>query len=228
MIVLAGYDGIEVTIPDTAYTLDGFRDWVNSDDFPERGLITYFQGDVIVDMSPERIESHNKVKAEIGRVLGNLVRQLDCGVFYTDRLWFTNDDANLSTEPDASFATWETLESGRFKLIPSTQHGQDGLEMRGRPDWVVEVISKSSVKKDKEILFKAYREAGVGEYWLIDARGDDLQFEVFNLAGDEFVQAMLSDDWIASKVFGHEFSLTRDRDRIGGRQYTLHVRTAAT
>ena len=224
MIVRTMYDDIQIDVPETAYTLNGFRDWVNSPEFPERGQISFFKKQVLVDMSPERLESHNKVKTEIAGVIGPLVKQMDIGCFYTDRLWFTNDAADISTEPDASFASWETLESGRFRVIPMRECDQDGLEMRGTPDWVVEVISTSSVVKDTDLLLRGYYEAGVVEYWLIDARGDNLLFTVYHRGQDGFVAVEPQSGWHASDVFPRQFRLERNRDRIGGWQYTLHAR----
>lgn len=38
----------------------------------------------------------------------------------------------------------------------------------GAPDWVVEILSPSSVEMDCEWKLKLYREAGVREYWIVD------------------------------------------------------------
>ncbi len=218
MIVHALYDGIEVTIPPTAYTLDGFRQWARSDAYPERGKITYTCGDVIVDMSPERSETHNQVKSEINGVLGPMIKRLDLGRYMPDGMWITNDEADLSNEPDAVFASWETLESGRAVL------SSDELELIGTPDWVLEIVSKSSVRKDTKILVDRYHRGGIREYWIIDARGDDLQFTVLQHEEQGYVAAPAADGWTASRVFAREFRLDRQRDRVGGWQYTLHVR----
>ncbi len=201
MIVRTMYDDIQVDVPETAYTLDGLRAWVNSPDFPERGPITFFKKQVLVDMSLERVESHNKLKTEINGVIGPLVKRMDLGCYYSDRLRFTNDNADVSTEPDATFAIWETLDAGRFRVIPMRESEEDGLEMRGTPDWVVEVISTSSVDRDTDLLLRGYYEAGVTEYWLIDARGDELHFTVFHRGPNRFAPVEPRDGWHTSNVF---------------------------
>lgn len=38
----------------------------------------------------------------------------------------------------------------------------------GAPDWVIEILSPSSVKMDCERKVKLYRETGVREYWIVD------------------------------------------------------------
>jgi hypothetical protein len=37
---------------------------------------------------------------------------------YGDRAFYTNEDAEVSTEPDISFVSWEALESGRVSITP--------------------------------------------------------------------------------------------------------------
>lgn len=93
MIVHTVYENVQISIPDSAYTLDGFRSWAASDGFPDRGQVSFFNGEVFIDMSPEKVESHNKVKAEIDRVIGTFVRAHDMGNYHPDGLWLTNDEA---------------------------------------------------------------------------------------------------------------------------------------
>lgn len=39
----------------------------------------------------------------------------------------------------------------------------------GAPDWIIEIVSPSSAKMDYERKVHLYREAGVREYWIVDA-----------------------------------------------------------
>ena len=223
MIARATYPEWPVTIPDSAHTLNGFRAWVMSDDFPQRGDISFFDGEIYIDMSPEKYQTHNKVKAEINHVVYSLVKQLGLGDYYPDGAWLTNETAGLSTEADATFASWDTLRSGRARFVPS-KDDDDSIEMQGSPDWVLEVVSDTSVRKDTKQLPDLYHRAGIREYWLIDARGANVKFTVFfhELAG--YVAAKNVGGWVTSRVFGRQFRLERTRDQIGGWQYTLHVR----
>jgi len=211
-------------VPPAAVTLDGFRAWARSDSYPEYGHITFVNGRLIIDMSPERYESHLKLKGTIHRVLDTLVTEEDLGEFYPDGGFFTHDLAGVSNEPDAMFASWETLESD--KLTPPTDLPQDGKhkELVGTPDWVCEVLSDSSVKKDTKDLRGAYHKAGIPEYWLIDARGEEIDFQILVWQTDGYVVAKDQDGWRPSPVFDCEFQLTRKRNRIGNWQYDLKRR----
>src|SRR5215208_3739768 len=167
-IRLDGRDAPAVRIPAAAATLEGFRAWATSDAFPERGRFSFIGGELHIDLSPEELDTHNKVKTEVGRAIGNLNRDLDLGEYSSDGTLVTNEAAGLSTEPDGTFVTWRSFEAGRVRLTPRPDRPGQYVELVGAPDWVMEVVSRSSVAKDTEALVGAYHRAGVAEYWIID------------------------------------------------------------
>src|SRR5207248_1954776 len=72
-------EAFEINVPPAAQSLEGFRAWAVSDDFPERGRIAFLDGEVFVDMSPEEIHDHGQVKLEITTALFGLVKKLKSG-----------------------------------------------------------------------------------------------------------------------------------------------------
>lgn len=66
---------------------------------------------------------------------------------------------------------------------------------QGAPDWVIEIASPSSNKMDYEWKVKLYREAGVREYWIVDAEAETVTVYDFDDAGTarESVQDMNRD-----------------------------------
>jgi Uma2 family endonuclease len=214
----------EICIPASAHTLAGFRAWATSDDFPERGRFSFIDGEIYIDMSPEELETHVKVKVELGYVLVGLNKKLKLGEFYSDGALVSNPAANLSTEPDAIFITWETLEAGRVRLVP--REGAEGqyIEVEGTPDWVVEVVSKYSVGKDTRRLRKQYHRAGVPEYWLIDARSDAVDFQILVREEADYRNQTDRGGWQTSPLFGRRFRLVRKKGRMGLWEYTLQAK----
>ena len=213
-------------IPASALTLEGFRAWAKSDDFPERGRISFVYPEIFVETSPEELQTHGKVKLAITVALARLIERQDLGEFYPDRTLVTNEAAGLSTEPDGTFVTWEGLESGRVQLVPREEEPEQFLEVQGTPDWVLEIVSKTSVRKDTRRLREAYHRAGVPEYWLIDARRQDIAFDVLRHTPAEYVPAAGRGGWQRSAVFGRLFRLQRQRGRLGLWRYTLLSRAA--
>lgn len=43
------------------------------------------------------------------------------------------------------------------------------------PDLVIEIISPSSLKSDRDTKFKLYERTGVGEYWIVDTRSQTIE-----------------------------------------------------
>jgi Uma2 family endonuclease len=219
-------DGLCLCMPVRAATLAGFRAWVTSDDFPEWVRVTFVDQEIYLDMSKEELETHAKVKAEVCRVLLNLAKELKTGDFYLDGVLISNEAAEFSNNPDALFVLLESIEKNRVRMLP--REGEEGqfLEIEGTPDWVLEVISHSSVTKDTKKLRRAYHRAGIREYWLIDARGDTIDFQILYWRKKGYVAAPNRDGWQRSEVFGREFRLVRERNRLGRWEYTLEIRLA--
>jgi Uma2 family endonuclease len=219
-------DRYDLHVPASAFTIAGFRAWAKADDFPENVRVTFIDGEIYLDMSNEEIETHVAVKGEIGRVLMNLNRELKLGKFYADGVLVSNEQANVSNNPDGLFVTYDALRVARVELVPREDATGQYIEMTGTPDWVLEVVSLSSVGKDTRRLREAYHRAGIPEYWLVDARGEEIAFHILLHRKSGYAAAPLRDGWQRSRVFGWSFRLERQRDEMGLWEYTLHVREA--
>ena len=222
-IILPGRE--EIYLPPSAFTHAGFREWSTSPECPERGRITFLEDEIIIDMSGEEIEGHIKVKGEVAYALIHLNKKLDLGEVYPDGAQISNEEAVVSNIPDAAFASWESLESGRVRSVPKKNDEGFYVELEGSPDWVCEVVSDSSVRKDTVRLRKAYHRAGIREYWLIDARGDEIDFQIlWHEAADYVAAPARRGGWQESRVFKRLFRLRRERGRLDRWKYTLQIK----
>lgn len=79
-------------------------------------------------------------------------------------------------------------------------------------------------RKDTIWLPEAYHAASVREYWLVDARGEEINFTLRVWRSNEFEIPPDVDGWRDSEVFGCAVRLDRERDRVGGWSYTLLIR----
>jgi Uma2 family endonuclease len=209
-----------LTVPHEAFDHAGFRAWVTSDAFPHGVRTTYVRGEVLVEMSPESLEAHNQVKLAMTLAIGSLVRERDLGVVYPDGALLTNEAAGVSAEPDLTFVSWAAFDDGRVRLLPRADQS-DFIEIVDSPDLVVEIVSDSSVRKDTSLLRDAYGRAGVGEYWLIDARGAEITFVILSNVAGAFVSSADPSIRQTSSVLGGRWSLTRHRNRAGRFSYSL-------
>lgn len=216
------FDQGKLHIPLGIDDLASFRRWVRSDEFPKEGRICFLQGEVWVDMSREQFYSHNQVKTEFTRVISTLVKSERLGPWCSDGMRLSNPNAELSCVPDGFFFYHQSLDSGRIRPIEGAEGGC--VEFEGTPDMALEVVSDSSEKKDSQMLHERYWKAGITEYWIVDARDDRLEFEVFKHGPKGYIGTRKQSGWAKSKVFGKSFRLMRQHDQRGNSEYTLEVR----
>jgi Uma2 family endonuclease len=218
------FDDVAVCIPQAAFQFEGFRAWTLSDDFPEEGRIAFIDGEVFVDMSKEEITTHAILKTEIGRALAQICIDQPIGMVLIDGARVANKAANVSNVPDIVFVSFDSVESGRVTLTPAKQDSDRRVEVVGSPDVVVEIVSDSSVGKDTQRLRSAYHAADIPEYWLIDARGDRIVFQILLHRRTGYTASPERDGWVRSRTFDREFRLVREANRIGLWTYRLESR----
>jgi Uma2 family endonuclease len=215
-------DAWELDIPTDVQDLEAFRRWTHSDGFPEHGRIWWLDGTVWADIGQEQLFTHNLVKTQIAAVLTAIVDGENLGVLFGDGVLLSNFTADISGNPDATFLSATTLASNRVRLIDGAETGY--VEIQGSPDLVLEVVSRSSTRKDQVLLRRAYWEAGVREYWLADARGARPTLEILRYGSRGYITTKPVDGWIRSPVFGRSFRLTQTPGVGGYPRYRLEVR----
>ena len=99
------------------------------------------------------------------------------------------------------------------------------VEVEGAPDLIVEIVSDSSVKKDTQRLPKAYYQAGVLEFWLIDARSQKLFFHIHRRGTKSFEPVVpQAGGFQRSDVLDCSYRLERSRHERGHFVYRLHLK----
>ncbi len=211
-----------VHVPVWVTDLELFRKWMHSEESPEKTPVFFLAGEVWIDMSKQQIFSHVRLKQRFFQVLGPLAQKGRLGDFLPDGLLLTNEEADLSGNPDGTFVSKESFREARVRLIEGAEDGY--VELEGSPDMVLEVVSDSSVEKDTEVLRELYWKAGIREYWLVDARGERLEFQILRHTTRGYTPVRKSAGWLKSAVFCESFRLTRQLDDLGHPDFTLEVR----
>jgi Uma2 family endonuclease len=144
------------------------------------------QGILYVDYAPDY--DHQFTVAEIHRQLANHVVEHQLGRVLPAPFEVHLSEDTRPVQPDVIFIRTSRLPAAGAKFF------------RGAPDLVVEVISPGSIRRDRNIKFAAYEQAGVAEYWLVDPKYHFV--EVYTLSGNEY--ALLGqfdgDDLLQSKI----------------------------
>jgi Uma2 family endonuclease len=197
-----------VVIPLDAYTHEGFVAWRIPSGHSKRPRVALINREIWIDMNAEALDTHNRLKGCITGVISQLIDSLDWGYCYADGALVTIPKADVSNEPDACYVSVESFRNGRMRERQS-KSGSQSLSLVGPPDWILEVVSDSSVQKDTVILKEGYFRAGVREYWLVDARKEKVDFQMLVPGKTGFVARPRRGGWVTSPLFRRKFSLQR-------------------
>lgn len=209
-------------VPESAHELEGFREWIHSIELPQCTRVSFLNGELQVDMSPESLETHNKCNRGLYAGWERCMAEEDVGELIVDGMLLINDDASLSTESDGMICLYESIRAGRVAYRERVDGSGRFVEVVGSPDVTAEIVSSSSVRKDTLILMDLYYVAGVGEYWLIDARKSEIDFRIYARGETAFVAVEPdAEGFSKSAVLNRRFRMTRTRNPVGGWRYTL-------
>ena len=221
MMIASGPERVD--FPAWVVDFASFRRWMHSEEFPDEGLIAFINGKVWVDLSMEAFFDHGQVKAEVGAVLHQLVKKSKFGRFAPDNTRYSHPATELTTEPDGMVISSAALREKRVEFV-SGEKGEN-TEVVGTPEIVIEIVSRSSEDKDTEWLMSAYHNAGIPEYWVIDAReDDDIQFDIYRWGKKGYEAVRKRGDWVRSGVLRRSFRFVYADDEDGNPEYTLEVR----
>jgi len=117
---------------------------------------------VIYLASPDT-RRHDELGGFIKFLLQGYARQKDLGRVFGSRFAFILNEF-YAPEPDVAFVRRE-----RLRLVQEKG-------MNGGPDIAVEIVSRDSQQRDYEEKRRAYRNAGVPEYWLMDPLQQRMEF----------------------------------------------------
>ena len=115
---------------------------------------------------------HQYTVFKLARYLGDFVEQHNWGTVIGAPFEVHLTETSRPVQPDLLFLNNEQL------LAPGTQ------TFHGAPSLIIEVISPSSIRLDRQTKFDAYEAAGVAEYWLVDPKARSV--EVYTLSRGEY------------------------------------------
>ena len=124
-------------------------------DITENEKVEFINGQIILH-SPV-VKYHNEITLNLSSILKTYVVENDLGFVGAEKIMvkFTRNDY----EPDICF----------FNKSKADQFKQDQI-LFPVPDMIVEILSKSTEKRDRGIKFDDYQNHDVKEYWIIDPK----------------------------------------------------------
>jgi Uma2 family endonuclease len=139
----------------------------------------WVDGEVIVFMPPT--ERHQAILTFLAALISTFADLFNLGVVRVAPFEVRARPDGPAREPDLLFVAREHLD----RLTPQ--------RLAGPADLVVEVVSHSSVGRDRGDKFYEYQEAGVPEYWILDPRPGKERADFYHLMASGKYQAVLPD-----------------------------------
>jgi Uma2 family endonuclease len=158
-------------------------------------FIEFLNGDIIVRAMPEDAHlpesaiitfdmptsiKHQEIQNELIFALTKFVKEHSLGKVFgtpTDLKLGTN-----TTQPDIIFLSKE--HASRAKA----------LEINGYADLVVEILSKSSVKRDRQTKFRLYQDAKIPSYWIVSPEAKQIELYRLTKEGYDMIAVYSKDD----------------------------------
>ncbi len=152
------------------YTYADYLTW----QFDER--VELIRGKVF-RMSPAPSMSHQWVSGELFFQIKTYLKATSCQVFTTPF------DVRLPLPPQHQLPEkTDTIVQPDISVICDLSK-LDDRGCHGAPDWIIEILSKSTAPKDLTEKFDLYQHAGVREYWIIHPHEQTVLAYVLNAQG---------------------------------------------
>lgn len=139
----------------------------------------------VFKMSPAPSSSHQEISSNLIRVIGNYLYKKSCKVYHapfdvrlTTTQFQSNDEIFTVVQPDIS--------------IVCDLSKVDAQGCLGAPEWVIEILSPSTKRKDINEKLELYQENGVSVYWIIHPN-DQTVLAYSNNENNEFQKSTLYD-----------------------------------
>ncbi|MCS7036939.1 MAG: Uma2 family endonuclease [Saprospiraceae bacterium] len=153
----------------------------------DTGIYELIQGEIMRRASPNT--PHQLVSGALFLLMGNFNAQKQAGYLFHVPYDVYFDEHNAGIQPDILFVRRE-----RSSIL------REDNGVVGAPDLIVEILSKSTVARDRGIKKDLYEQFGVREYWIVDPQARSI--EVYALENDRYrlVDYAAEEGTVASKV----------------------------
>lgn len=168
---------------DATYSVSDYLKWDDSENWELIDGIAY-------NMVPNPGTRHQEIGGKVVADILVFLKGKPCKVFYELDVFLSENDV---VKPDIMVVC------DKNKLEENGCHGA--------PDFIVEILSPSTSKKDRTIKLFKYKQHGVKEYWIIYPT--DNTITVFTLENGKYDTIAYSDDddYIPVSIFGEQLKL---------------------
>jgi Uma2 family endonuclease len=153
-------------------------------------------------MAPAPNVKHQKISWELNGILFGYFKNKKCVAFAAPF------DVRLSDRRKSILASQDIFTVVQPDICVICDLDKlDEQGCNGAPDWIIEIVSKGSSKRDAQIKHALYAESGVKEYWLVFPYEALIQQFVLNEQGQYQLQCSFAGDDMATSYLFPDLSI---------------------
>ncbi len=172
------------------YTFADYRTWFDN---KRRELINGF-----VNIFAAPVRKHQELSGEIFWAIKNYTRKQNCKIYHAPF------DVRLPKNGEKDDDKIYTVVQPDISIICDKKK-LDRLGCIGAPDMIIEILSKSTAKRDTDIKFKLYEQHGVREYWIVRPAEETVTVFLLDRNGKyQFIRTYPNDTEVPVNIFNKE------------------------
>lgn len=174
---------------------------IKYDQFTYAGYLVWMDGKrweiidgLAYDMTPAPGTKHQLVSGALFASIYNYLKGKPCQVFSAPF------DVCLSESSEEDEDIYNVVQPDISVICDPAKIKEKGV--KGTPDWIIEIISPTSVKYDFGTKLVLYQKYGVKEYWIVDPEARTINVYRIDISGKYFPERVYtSNDEISSSLF---------------------------
>ena len=138
-------------------------------------------------MTPAPSRSHQKISIKFSRFLDVYLDKKNCEVYHAP------SDVRLPKGKNKKDETiYTVLQPDIYVVCDLSKMDEKGC--LGAPDFIIEIVSPGSSKRDVKDKFEIYQQHGVHEYWIVNPNDENVNVFVLDENGKYHLKGMFAED----------------------------------
>jgi Uma2 family endonuclease len=152
-------------------------------------------------ISPAPSRSHQKISASLVSICWNFLRDKNCEVYNAP------SDVRLPENSNEANETIYTVVQPDLYIVCDLSK-MDDKGCLGAPDFIIEIVSPGSSKRDIKDKFEIYQQHGVREYWIVSPNDETVNVFVRDEKGKFQLKGIfVEDDKIPVHIFNGDLKI---------------------
>lgn len=179
-----------MSIPKTKYDQFSYADYLGWNDGKRWEIIN----GLAYDMTPAPGTKHQQVSGALFSSIYNYLKGKSCQVFSAPL------DVCLSESSEQDEDIYNVVQPDISVTCDPKKINEKGV--KGSPDWIIEIISPTSVKYDFGTKLVLYQKYGVKEYWIVDPEAHTINVYLIDASGKYYPEKVYTgNDEISPSLF---------------------------